>query len=132
MKKTPTGMERRRAPRRQVLDSFSFFVVVPKKGMHRLRVHDISEIGIGFDFDTEGEPLDVFPVVNGETMDLHFYLNQSFHIPLTMKIVRIEQKGTVRKIGAEFLKQNEKPAKALAALLTVIDQLLEVGIVGPS
>ena len=56
------AMERRKAKRRPILEAFSFFVVVPKKGMMKLAVLDVSESGLGFDYDVGGEDTSSFPI----------------------------------------------------------------------
>lgn len=97
------GAERRRTQRRPIIESFSMFCVVPSKGVHRLQVHDVSDNGIGFDFDTEGEELETFPLKSGEKLTVHLYLNQSLYLPLAVRIVRVEERNQVRRIGAEVL-----------------------------
>src|SRR5579885_2681962 len=94
------GAERRRSARQPILDSFSLFVVVPKKGIHRLPIHDVSAEGIGFDLDTEGESPSDFPVKVGETLELRLYLNQSLFLALEAKVMRSQEKDLIRRIGA--------------------------------
>ncbi len=117
--------ERRTTRRRPILDSFSFFVVLPKNGDHRLRVYDVSEGGVGFDFDAGGESPQDFPVKMGDTMDLHFYLNQSLYLPLQVSVKRIDEKGGVRRIGAEFKDTQGAGFKALSGFLAMLDQISE-------
>ncbi len=118
-------VERRKSQRRPILETFSLFVVVPKKGDHRLQVHDLSDQGVGFDIDTEGESISDFPLKAGETFELNFYLNQSLYIPLMVKVARIEETGVVRRIGAEFVKKDSKGFQALNAFVKLLDSLLE-------
>ena len=124
-----SGAERRKTPRRPVLESFSLFVVVPKKGDHRLPVHDLSDQGVGFDIDMEGESIESFPVKSGETFELKLYLNQTLFIPLQVKVARIVETqgetGAVRRIGAEFAQKNTKAFLGLRAFVTLLDSLLE-------
>lgn len=120
---SPTGQERRKSKRRPVLSTFSVFVVVPKKGIHRLQIHDISDTGIGFDLDTDGEALDSFPMKTGEALDIRFYLNQSLYIPLAVQVVRLDQRGTVRKVGAEFEDKSSKGFKAYLAFIQLLDSI---------
>ena len=120
------GKERRKARRRPILDSFSFFVVVNQKGDFRLKVNDLSEGGIGFDFDFEGASPDMFPVKNGEALDLQFHLNQSLYLPLKVKVVRVDDSKVIRRIGAEFVEDSSAGLKALRAILEMIDQVSEV------
>jgi hypothetical protein len=107
------------------LNSFSLFVVIPKKGVHRMQVHDVSELGMGFDVDIEGETPEEFPLREGEVLDLRFYLNQSLYIPLGLSVVRVERKGSVRRVGATFDDKNSKGYKALASFLHMLDGILD-------
>ena len=119
------GAERRRAPRRPILDSFSLFVAVPKKGGAKLPVHDISELGMGFDLDLEGEGTDI-PVKMGETFEVQFYLNQTLYLPLQVRVARIEEKNGIRRVGAEFPDQNTPYNRALNSFIGMIDSISEV------
>lgn len=120
------GIERRKHRRRPILETFSFFVVVPKKGFHRLAVADVSDSGIGFDFDIGGESAEDFPVVAGEEMAIQFYLNQSLFIPLTVRVMRVDDSQVIRRVGAEFVDTGSRENKALQALLSMIDEISEV------
>lgn len=118
--------EKRKTRRRPVLDSFSLSVVIPKKGPHRLVVSDVSEGGIGFTADTEGENLTDFLMKKGDVIEAHFYLNQSLFIPLALQIIRIEEKDGVRQVGAEFKSGNPQGLKGLHSFLQTLDQLADV------
>ncbi len=115
--------ERRRAPRISIQEIFSLFAVVPEKGFHRLVIHDINKLGIGFDLDAEGEPFEIFQIKENQILDIRFYLNQSLYIPLKTRIVRIQVKGAVRKVGAEFTQTNNKCLRALGSFLDALDQI---------
>lgn len=100
---TGDGAERRQAPRHPILESFSLFVTLPHKGGYRLAVHDVSELGIGFDFDTEGEDPSLFPLAAGEHLEVHLYLNQTLYLPLRVKVSRVFSVGSTRRVGAELV-----------------------------
>jgi len=117
--------ERRRTPRRPVLDSFSLFVVIPKKGIHRLQVHDLSDHGMCFDLETEGEAAEDFPIATGESIDLRFYLNQSLYLPLSFDVVRVEDKKLVRRVGAEFADKKSKNYQAFLSFLQMLDTIID-------
>ena len=121
------GSERRGAQRRPILDSFSFFVVVPKKGDHRLKVNDVSETGLGFDYDIDGESPETFPVKAGEVMDVYLYLNQSLYLPLRVTVARVDDSKVIRRIGAEFVKGSSQALSlnALSAFVQMIDGISE-------
>lgn len=125
MNKTETSApsERRRTHRRNLLKTFAFFVVVPKKGAHRLPVHDLSEEGIGFDLDIEGEMIGESPIQFGDVLDLRFYLNHSLYIPLKIQIVRAEEINQIRRIGASFSELGSPGHQACIKMLQMLDEL---------
>jgi len=119
---------RRKAKRRPILDTFSLFVVVSTKNILRLKINDLSELGIGFNFDIEGEA-EQAPIKVGDLLDLQLYLNQSLHIPLQIKIARIEDAEKIRKIGAEYTDKTSKGYQALMAFLEMLDRLADAALI---
>jgi hypothetical protein len=126
------GAERRRFKRRPILETFSLFCVVPKKGSHRLPVHDVSDAGIGFDLDIDGESTTDFPLKSGERIDVQLYLNQTLYLPVALQVARIEDTASVRRIGAELVDANSPSSKAFAAFLNMLDLLTEAGEISGS
>ncbi len=124
--------ERRKSRRRPILDTFSLFLVVPKKGAHRLPIHDISNEGIGFSLDTEGESPDQFALAAGEVIQLRLYLNQTLYLPLAVKTARIETVGGVRRVGAAFEDTASKSFRAFQAFNQMLDQVADVAHIDPS
>lgn len=95
-------MEERRSARRTVLTSFiGAFCVVPKKGLMKVTLYDISEDGLAFDMDSvEGQ----FPV--NEEVAMRVYLSQDTYFPFVIKIqnVRVIDGEDVYRHGANFKK----------------------------
>lgn len=126
------GIDRRRTRRRPIIETFSMFCVVPKKGPYRLAIHDVSDQGIGFDLDMDGEDTQAFALKLGEQLEVHLYLNQSLYLPLSVKVARIEVRngqdsaqGKVRRIGAEL--DSKDPVHAgFAAFLKMLDAIADV------
>ena len=118
--------ERRRARRRPIVDTFSCFVSIPKRGSHRLHVYDLSELGVGFDFDIDGEDLQAHPITIDDVFELHFYMNQSLFIPLQIRVARIEDKKSKRKIGAEFVDAKSDSCRAIQSFLKMIDEIFVI------
>lgn len=120
------GADRRRSARMAILDTFSLFAVVPSKGPHRLRLNDISDVGVGFDLDIEEESgLETFQVKPGDRLEIQLYVNQSLYLPLTVEIRRVTQRGEIRGLGAEFLSRGSQGYLALIAFLDMLDALGE-------
>jgi hypothetical protein len=119
--------ERRRAKRRPILETFSVFAVVPTKGPNRQRIHDVSDFGVGFDLDVEGEPSGSFALKKGDSLEMHFYLNQSLFVPLSVTIARLETKDGIRQIGAEIKDRKSPSYKAIHAFVELLDVVMEVG-----
>jgi len=125
-KEMKSGVDRRGSRRRPILESFSFFVVVPKKGFHRLRVADLSDTGIGFDYDIIGEMKEAFPVQPGESFEIQFYLNQTLFFPMKVKVARVDDSKVLRRIGAEFTGLGTPEHQGLVAVLDMIDKVAEI------
>lgn len=117
--------ERRRSLRRPVLETFSCFVVLPEQGFFKLKVHDLSEDGIGFDLDVEGAPSFALPATPGQSMELRFHINQSLYIPLLISVRRIDDTTGVRRVGAEFARKNDPEFKAYLAFIHLLDRILD-------
>ena len=122
-------IERRKAYRRPILSSFSFFVSLPVKGSYRLNVYDVSEVGMGFDFDIEGEDLTEHPLVVGDFVEVSLYLNQSVCMPLTLRVARVEGDAVKRRVGAEFQELSSLSYRAFLSFLRLIDDLHEMNTV---
>jgi hypothetical protein len=127
-----SGAERRKAERKPVLETFNLFVSIPRKGPYRLRLHDLSDLGVGFDFDTDGESLAEFPLKTGDALEIHLYFNQSLYLPLTVTVARLETKDGVRRVGAEYKEKRSKAHKALISFIGVLDGLSEIGKIEPA
>jgi hypothetical protein len=124
--------ERRRSLRRPVLETFSCFVVLPEQGFFRLKVHDLSEDGIGFDLDIEDAPKFDTQVKTGDELEIRFHINQTLFIPLFVFVRRIDEKTQVRRIGAEFSKKRDSEFKAYLAFIQLVDRILDSLKIDPS
>ncbi len=118
-----TGIERRQAKRRDILEYFSFYICVPKLGFTRHKVNDISEMGIGFLIETLGE----FKLQKGEVCDLQFYLNQSLYLSLKIEVMRHVDTPTTQEVGAVFKDMEKKTSETFNTLVKLVDQLSESG-----
>ena len=118
--------ERRRAKRRRILNTFFLFIVIPKKGTHRLEISDVSDSGILFSLDLEGEAPADFPLKTGEVLDLRLYLNHSLYLPLSVKVLRIEEQNQMRKVAGEFVDSGSKGNKGFSAFLQMLDEAVDI------
>ncbi len=127
MSAAPNNQERRRTKRRPIVESFSLFAAVPKKGPFRLRIQDVSEHGVGLDIEAdEPEELKDIALKSGETIELHFYLNPTLFLPLKCKVVRLEDKKSGGKLaGLEFTDTGTKAHGAYLSFVTLLDKLLD-------
>ena len=120
------AVERRKHPRKPVLDSFHVFVVLPHRGSHRLKVHDVSAEGLRFDFDA-GAADPAVEVEVGSKIDARFYLNATLAIPLQLEVVRVEKPsektGGVRRVGTQVLGKKSNEFKAFADFVHMLDTL---------
>lgn len=117
-------VEKRRAERRPILETFSLFATIPKRGGYKLPIHDVSKVGLSLDIDTEGETLEDHPIQKGEDLEVCLYLNQTLYIPLSVKVVRIIENDSVRTVGAEV--QTSPGAKALTLFIDMLDKITGV------
>ena len=94
----------RRQVRRTILREFlSAFVLVPRRGLLKIDLYDISENGLSFDTDRAGGQYAV-----GEEIAMRVYLAQDTYFPFTVKIANvrvIEDEGTFRH-GVIFQKES--------------------------
>ena len=122
---TKTGAERRRVKRREILENFSFYICIPKLGYTRHKVNDVSELGIGFMVETLGE----FRLVNQETCELQFYLNQSLYLPMQIQVVRaMDRPELVQEVGAIFTEMNDSAHDTFVTLVKLVDQMTETAV----
>ena len=118
--------ERRRSKRRPILETFSLAIVLKNKPDLKLRVIDISDHGLAFEIDIDGEALSEYTPRANDTLSVSLYLNQTLYIPLKVKVIRISKNKENRSIGAELLDQKGKSHQALLGFLETIDRLVEV------
>jgi hypothetical protein len=126
--RTRSFEEKREARRRPILESFALFVVVPGKGAHRLPVFDLSEKGIGFQFDHESESPESTSLNTGEAIELCLYLNQSLYIALQVRVARIHQQKPdgPRIVGASFADSPAGSNLAAERFVQLLDALAEI------
>lgn len=93
--------QERRQVRRTILSEFiGACVVLPKKGLMKVMLYDISESGIAF--DTTG---DAGHFKGGEELAMRVYLNHQTYFPFVVKITNVRglvDEGTYRH-GANFM-----------------------------
>ena len=99
------SQERRRTKRTVLSEFIGAFVLVPRKGLLRVTLYDISDNGLAFDVsDLSGH----FSV--GDEIAIRFYLNQETYFAFTIKIqnVRAVEDEKSFRHGAGFLKASQE------------------------
>lgn len=87
--------QERRQVRRTILREFlGTFALVPRKGLMRVNLYDISENGLSFDVDVAAGKFMV-----GEEVAIRIYLSQETYFPFTVKVSNVRHlvdEGTFR------------------------------------
>lgn len=94
--------EERRKVKRTILSEFvGAMALVPRKGLLKVTIYDISEDGLAFDIEDEAGHFK-----NGEEVAMRVYLNQHTYFPFIVTIQNIRQLGEekVYRHGAGFVK----------------------------
>lgn len=116
--------ERRKHRRHQILEGFSFFVVVPQKGFLKLKLEDISMQGIGFHLTFPGETIaEKSDVKIGDSIEVLLYVNRSLSIPISVKVARVEQTKEMLKIGGQVHHAQTETERAYLALIEFLGAL---------
>ena len=108
--------ERRRSTRKEVLETFQVFLVIPGRGLRRFQIKDVSEHGMSF----VGDMADKFKP--GESVESFFYLNPSLRIPLKLLVRRVTT-ADEPVIGAELDPKTNPGINALLSFLQLLDEL---------
>lgn len=117
-------VERRKSARREVLETFHVFLVIPQHGLRKIYLKDVSAGGMGF----YGEEGDSFK--SGQVVPCYFYINPSLKLPLKLKIAHATtedaEDGSKRlKVGCEFDETKSKAYQAYSSFLSLLEQLSE-------
>ena len=93
--------ERRQVKRTILAEFIGAFIVVPKKGLQKVAIYDISENGIAFDLEEGEGRLNL-----GEEIAMRVYLNQQTYFPFVTKIANVREIDNehVTRHGANFVK----------------------------
>lgn len=95
--------QERRQVKRTILSEFvGAFAVVPRKGLLKVSLYDISDAGMAFDVEMEAGHFAV-----GEEIALRVYLNQQTYFPFTVKVqnIRAINDESAFRHGANFTKE---------------------------
>lgn len=91
----------RRQVRRTILTEFiGACVVIPRQGLMKVSIYDISETGVAFDLDP-----DMGAFHPGEELAMRVYMNYQTYFPFVIKIQnvrKLDDQGVIR-MGANFL-----------------------------
>jgi hypothetical protein len=113
-------VEERRKTRRTILSSFiGAFCIVPRKGLVKVALYDISENGLSFDIENS---MGQFPL--REEVAMRVYLSHDIYFPINVKIQNaraIDSEG-VNRHGALFVK-NASSDSALQHFVKFIENV---------
>lgn len=115
--------ERRKYLRKEVLESFHVFLVIPRLGSHKIYLKDLSEKGLGFFTEVETS------IEAGQLLSpVLFHVNPSLQFPLILKVAHITREATksgdlVKKIGCEIVESKSKGKKAYKKFVELLDEL---------
>ncbi len=117
--------EERRQVKRTILTEFiGAFAVVPKKGLIKVSISDISDQGLAFDLS---EDMGEFRL--GEEVAMRVYLNHKTYFPFVVRIqnVRKEEQEQVQRHGAHFSKDtvNEEALRHFVKFIESVSASLE-------
>lgn len=112
------GSERRKHARRDVLETFHVFLVIPKVGPQKIYLRDLSEGGMALVAEAE-DPLKLQDVVS-----CFLHINPNLKLPLSFKVthVKVDADGT-KRLGCEFDDTSSKAYKAYVKFLDLLDEL---------
>jgi hypothetical protein len=94
--------QERRQVKRTILSEFvGAFALVPRKGLLKVNLYDISENGLAFDVEAEAGHFSI-----GEEIAMRVYLNQQTYFPFVVRVqnVRSIEEEDAFRHGANFLK----------------------------
>ncbi len=94
--------EERRQVKRTILTQFiGAMALVPRKGLLKVAIHDISENGMAFDIDIKAGHFSL-----GEQVAMRVYLNQETYFPfvVTVQNIRALDEESVFRHGTHFVK----------------------------
>lgn len=92
----------RRQVKRTILNEFiGAMVLVPRKGLLKVSIHDISETGMAFDLEGEAGHFAL-----GEEVAMRVYLNQETYFPfvVTVQNIRAVEEESAFRHGVHFVK----------------------------
>ena len=115
---------KRKVKRTVLKDLIGASVVVPRRGLVKVAIYDISEGGLAFDMDRDHGQFQ-----EGEMVGVRLYLSHTTYFPFSVEVsyVRlVEEEGTFRH-GVSFAKgfQNEEALRHLVKFMESVSMFLE-------
>lgn len=113
--------EEREFIRRDILDSFKIYMMMPYLGSQRISIFNVSMKGLSF----MAEP--GMSINEGMVLDCYFYLNINIRIPLQVKVVHIADDCGITKAGCEIISVDSVSYKAYSKFIELLLALARVG-----
>ncbi len=114
-------VEERESIRRDILDSFKIYMMMPYLGSQKISIFNVSIKGLSF----MAEP--GMNLSEGMVLDCYFYLNINIRIPLQIKIVHKVEECGITKMGCEIQSLDTVSYKAYVKFIELLLALANVG-----
>jgi len=107
----------RNSIRRDILETFKVFMIMPHLGQQKIPITDVSNDGLAF------IPSPGITFSEGIECELYFYLNLNIRIPLKIKIVHIYEEFSSLKVGCEIMDKNSSAYDAYEKFISLLNSL---------
>lgn len=111
----------RESIRRDILDSFKIYMMMPYMGTQKISISNVSMKGLSF----IAEP--GMKISEGMVLDCYFYLNSNIRIPLQVKVVHKVEECGITKMGCEIQSVETVSYKAYVKFIELLLALANVG-----
>lgn len=113
--------EERESIRRDILDSFRIYMVMPHLGSQKISIINVSMKGISF----LAEP--GLKIKEGMIIECYLHLNSNIRVSLQLKVVHIVEECGVNKAGCEITSLDSLSYKAYVKFIELLLALANIG-----
>ena len=109
--------EEREFVRRDILDAFQIYLMMPFLGSQKVSIFDVSVKGLSF----RAEP--GMKINEGMQLDCYLYLNSNIRIPLNICIVHRVEEGGITKAGCKIRNTHSSTYTAYVKFVELLQSL---------